>query len=172
MNRQQALFVAHYVAGNCSNATQAAIKAGYTARTANRTASRLLTHAVVAAAIQRKMGLREAQIDYSAASWLRDTLQIGAEARASGKLGPALKAQELIGRHLGLLSDARGVTRDQADLYSYLGAAMERYRERAVTDGVVTVQAVEASDGDSSQRPGARIAGEPGGTGDEVAGTP
>jgi len=143
MNRQQALFVAHYVAGNCSNATQAAIKAGYTARTANRTASRLLTHAVVAAAIQRKMGLREAQIDYSAASWLRDTLQIGAEARASGKLGPALKAQELIGRHLGLLSDARGVTRDQADLYSYLGAAMERYRERAVTDGVVTVQAVE-----------------------------
>lgn len=118
LTRKQALFVEEYL---CDlNATQAAIRAGYSARTADRQGHRLLRNAEVEAAVEAAMGARLENSQLSAA-WtldqLREVVERCMEARPildrAGKptgvyhfnSTGACRALELIGRHLGMFTD-------------------------------------------------------------------
>lgn len=58
------------------NATQAAARAGYSARTANRTGARMLSNAVIMAAVRTRLAARSARISAQADDVLRELLRI------------------------------------------------------------------------------------------------
>src|SRR4051794_41809085 len=64
LNDRQACFVAEYLVD--LNATQAAIRAGYSARTANEQAARLLANVSVAAAIAEAQAARSRRTEVTA----------------------------------------------------------------------------------------------------------
>ena len=146
---QRDAFVTAYVMG--ASAADAARQAGYSKHTAKNQGSRLLANVDVVQAIERKRAVMQTKVEYSTADWIRDTLEIGAEARAAGAHGPALKAQELVGRHIGALTNERSVSREQAELFSYLGAAMERQRAELAQSSGQTVE-LPSSDADTSPK--------------------
>lgn len=80
LTRQQELFVAEYLKD--LNATQAAIRAGYSPRTANEQAARLLVNVSIQREIQRHMDARLHRIEESADSVLKRLIE---EANADQK---------------------------------------------------------------------------------------
>lgn len=115
MNPKQARFVAEYLKD--SNATQAAIRAGYSKGSAQVTGSRLLSNAMVAEAIQKRAArLDEAAFDEALITrgWIVERLVRNYDAAFRGqpvldrygnptgqmiqKIGDANKALELLGR--------------------------------------------------------------------------
>jgi len=97
---KQQRFVNEYALDN--NATQAAIRAGYSKATAAAQASRLLTNANVAetiAAAQAKQAER-AEID---TAWV--IARLVEEAQNADKSSTRVRALELLGKHLGMFSD-------------------------------------------------------------------
>lgn len=74
LNPKQALFVEEYLVD--LNATQAAIRAGYSARTAHAQGPRLLEHAGVAAAIAERQGARLERLDVTADKVLQELASI------------------------------------------------------------------------------------------------
>jgi phage terminase small subunit len=96
---KQQRFVNEYALDN--NATQAAIRAGYSKATAAAQASRLLTNANVAetiAAAQAKQAER-AEID---TAWV--IARLVDETQNADKSSTRVRALELLGKHLGMLS--------------------------------------------------------------------
>ena len=100
MNDRQRRFVVEYAIDR--NATQAAIRAGYSPRTAYSLGARLLKHAEVANAIAEieKKAVRESQIS-------ADQVLAGlAEIATQGKVESArVRALELLGKYHGLFVD-------------------------------------------------------------------
>ncbi len=91
MTPKQARFVAEYLID--LNATQAAIRCGYSARTANRQGSRLLSNVDIAAAVAEKAQKQLASADLSAARVLEEMRRLAfSDVRAlfneSGDLRP------------------------------------------------------------------------------------
>jgi phage terminase small subunit len=95
------------------NATQAAIRAGYSTETARATASRLRTHPAVAAAIAQAVAALKARAEASSDRWLLEVLDI-AYANPDAKtedgkpatrltFGEKVRALELQGRALGFV---------------------------------------------------------------------
>lgn len=72
---KQATFVSEYLID--LNATQAAIRAGYSANTAQEQSSRLLSNVMVAAAIEKAMEARSARTEITADRVLRELGKIG-----------------------------------------------------------------------------------------------
>lgn len=66
LTRRQQRFVDEYLID--LNATQAAIRAGYSAKTAPQAASRLLTNVEIAATVNKTMGERAEKLEITAAS--------------------------------------------------------------------------------------------------------
>jgi phage terminase small subunit len=122
------MFVKEYLVD--LNATQAAIRAGYSEKTANEQASRLLANVSVSAAIQEAMDKRSERVDITAdyvLQTIQDTVERCRQVKPvldrkgdpvyvdtpSGDLTPAytfeaqavLKGCELLGRHLKLFTD-------------------------------------------------------------------
>lgn len=77
---KQARFVDEYLID--LNATQAAIRAGYSAKTANREGARLLSNADIAEAVERRKEERSKKVNIDAA-WLLDRLSQEATADIS-----------------------------------------------------------------------------------------
>lgn len=100
---KQALFVQEYLVD--LNATQAAIRAGYSDKTARSSGQRLLTNVDIQEAIQKGQLNRAKRVRRTADDVLADILRIGRKAEQTGEFGPALKAAELEGKHLGLFSE-------------------------------------------------------------------
>jgi phage terminase small subunit len=110
---KQAAFVREYLID--LNATQAAIRAGYSAKTANEQGSRLLTNVSVHSLIQKSMNERAETVGLTAADVLRDINAVKADAmrKTYDKDGnevmanhtAALKALELQGKHLKMFTD-------------------------------------------------------------------
>ena len=108
MNARQQRFVTEYLVD--LNATQAAIRAGYSPKTAQQQGSRLLTNVVVKQAIAAQHARQLKAVEVRIEDVLRDvmaiahtdlhtlTQQSGIPARWSDKL----KALELLMKHLGL----------------------------------------------------------------------
>jgi phage terminase small subunit len=100
LTRKQQRFVEEFLID--LNATQAAIRAGYSKATAAAQASRLLTNANVAetiAAAQAKQAER-AEID---TAWV--IARLVDETQNADKSSTRVRALELLGKHLGMFSD-------------------------------------------------------------------
>jgi phage terminase small subunit len=100
---RQALFVNEYLVD--LNAAQAAIRAGYSARSAHSKAYIVLHRPAVAEAIRRAVEARAERLQLSSEDVLRSIVDIRGKAVTGGKLTQALKANELLGRHLKLFTD-------------------------------------------------------------------
>jgi phage terminase small subunit len=100
---RQALFVNEYLVD--LNATQAALRAGYSAHSAKDTGYKLLHKPEVAEAICRAVEARAERLQLSSQDVLRSILDIRGKAVSDNKLTQALRANELLGRHLKLFTD-------------------------------------------------------------------
>lgn len=125
LNDKQLRFVDEYIID--LNATQAAIRAGYSPKTANEQGARLLAHVSVKAAIDAKMAKRAKKTNISQ-EWVLKQLQrvykrcmqvtpiTDSEGNPLGEYkfehSGANKSLELIGKHLGMFSDKIKVSGD------------------------------------------------------------
>ncbi len=104
MTRRQKLFVKEYLKD--LNATQAAIRAGYSERTAGSLGQRLLKNVEIQKAIQKAMKKRERNTEITAERVLKEIATI-AFAPIDDKLSyrDKIKALELLGKHQALFVD-------------------------------------------------------------------
>ena len=97
------------------NASAAARRAGYSAKTANRIGTVLLSNVDVAKAIREAKTARVERTEITADLVLGDILRIGRAAEAAEEFTPALKARELLGKHLGMFTDKVQLTGKDGD---------------------------------------------------------
>lgn len=102
---KQQRFVEEYLVD--MNGTAAYIRAGYTAtgNAAAVNAARLLTNAHIASAVQAARAELSVRTQRTVAEVMEDIRRRGKLAEEAGDFGPALKAAELEGRHLGAFED-------------------------------------------------------------------
>ncbi|GFE62874.1 terminase small subunit [Geobacter sp. AOG2] len=103
LNKKQLLFVNEYLVD--LNATQAALRAGYSPRRAGSTGSELLHQPEVGAAIRQALTTRSKKPQVSSEDIIRSIVEIRSKAVTRGSLTQALKANELLGKHLKLFTD-------------------------------------------------------------------
>ena len=119
---QQQLFVAEYMID--LNGRQAAIRAGYSARTAEVQASRLLSHVKVQAAVQKAQESLVARVEISQ-EWVIDRLReiversmasvpvVDAKGKETGVYSfqgtVANRALELLGKNIGMFVDRKEI---------------------------------------------------------------
>lgn len=104
LTAKQKIFVQEYLVD--LNATQAAIRAGYSPKTANRTASENLKKPDIQAAIHKSMQKREKRVevnqDYVISKLFEITEKEASDIPESDlKYGNKIKAIELLGKHVG-----------------------------------------------------------------------
>ena len=100
MNARRSTFVQQYIL--TGNATQAAISAGYSKKGAKQIGSRLLTDADIKEAVNKARTKAAERFEITQDKVIAEIVDIGAEARAAGVYSSALKAKELIGKHIGM----------------------------------------------------------------------
>ena len=100
MNPRRNKFVQEYLL--TGNAAQAAIAAGYSQHTARQQGCRLLTNADIKREVNVAQQKAAERCEITQDQVIADITAIGAEARAAGVFAPALKAKELIGKHIGM----------------------------------------------------------------------
>ena len=123
LTKKQDLFCQEYLVD--LNATQAAIRAGYSAKTAHVIGQENLTKPVIAAAVQTYMNARAKRIERKADDVLKDLQLVKADAMKQvidkdgnslmANHAGALKALELEGRHLKMFTDKMEVTGANGD---------------------------------------------------------
>ncbi|MBG7601821.1 MAG: terminase small subunit [Gammaproteobacteria bacterium] len=106
MPLKQERFVAEYLID--LNATQGAIRAGYSKRTARQIASELLSKPVIQRVIERKCKEAEARLELTRDDVIRGLLAAYKEAKKKGNPLAMIAAMREIGRMLGYYSSARG----------------------------------------------------------------
>ena len=102
LTEKQKRFVAEYLID--LNATQAAIRAGYSERTANEQGARLLAHVSVKEALDKERRKRERRTEITADRVLQELADIGFD-KESERTTDRLKALELVGKHLAMFTD-------------------------------------------------------------------
>lgn len=100
---KQTAFVREYLVD--LNATQAAVRAGYSERTASRIGPQLLGKNWVREAIEKAQAKRARRVEIKAEDVLRGVIEVTTQARESGDLKTALKGYELQGKHLGMWTE-------------------------------------------------------------------
>lgn len=100
---KQTAFVREYLVD--LNATQAAVRAGYSERTASRIGPQLLGKTWVREAIEKAQAKRARRVEIKAEDVLRGVIEVTTQARESGDLKTALKGYELQGKHLGMWTE-------------------------------------------------------------------
>lgn len=108
LNPKQQRFVAEYLKD--LNATQAAIRAGYSERTANEQGSRLLANVSVREAVERGQGKIADKLELTAERVLQDLEEVRVRALGDGQYAPAVRAIELRGKHIGMFVDRTETT--------------------------------------------------------------
>jgi phage terminase small subunit len=103
MTTRQKQFVEEYLV--TLNSTQAAIRAGYSPKTAEQQGYQLLHHPKVSEAIRDSQQERASRLEIHA-DWVIDRLKDEYEAASAAcHRSAAIRALELLGKHLGLFSD-------------------------------------------------------------------
>lgn len=87
------------------NATQAAIRAGYAAKTANREGSRLLSNVDVADAVAAKAAEKAASLDLSAERVLRGLFEEATRLGEGSSHAARVSAWGLLGKYYSLFTD-------------------------------------------------------------------
>ena len=100
---KQTAFVREYLVD--LNATQAAIRAGYSERTAYSVGQRLLKNVEIQRAVAAAQAKRARRVEIKAEDVLRGVIEVTTQARDSGDLKTALKGYELQGKHLGMWTE-------------------------------------------------------------------
>lgn len=108
MTPKQSRFVEEYLVD--LNATAAARRAGYSAKTADRTGPALLGNSCVSAAVAERLKERSDQVKIDAAWVLAQAVDLYAAARKAEHFPTAAKALELVGKHVDVAA-----YRDQVD---------------------------------------------------------
>lgn len=108
LSPKQAAFVAEYLID--LNATKAALRAGYSEKTAGKIGSQLLVKTRVREAIEKVQAKRAEKLERTAQDVLHDIQGVTKTARETGDLKTALKGLELEGRHLGMFRDKVDLT--------------------------------------------------------------
>lgn len=105
LTAKQQRFVAEYLIDG--NATQSAIRAGYSKATAKQIGAENLTKPYVAAALAAKQAKINEKLEITAEKVLRDLEEARIAAMADGQISAAIRASELQGKSLpgGLFSD-------------------------------------------------------------------
>ena len=100
---RQALFVKEYLVD--LNATQAAIRAGYSKKTADVQGPRLLGNAKVKSAVEKAMNERAESIGRTAKDVVLDIIRLSKTAEDAGQFNVAMKGLELEGKHYGAFTE-------------------------------------------------------------------
>ena len=100
---RQSRFVEEYLIS--LNATDAARRAGYSEKTADRIGPELLGKTCVSAAIEKARLKLSLKAGRKALDVLRDIQEVSQEARVPGNFSAALRGLELEGKHLGMFDD-------------------------------------------------------------------
>ncbi len=100
MTPKQARFVSEYMID--LNATQAAIRAGYSAKTAYSIGNENLNKPEIAAEIAAMQGKIAGKLEITAEKVLRDLEEVRTKALSEGQFAPAVRAIELHGKHIGM----------------------------------------------------------------------
>ena len=103
LTAKQQAFVAEYLVG--LNATQAAIRAGYSEKTAAVIGVENLRKPNIAQAIAEAQAQRAEKTQRTALDVLKDIQNVSKEAWRDGDLKTALKGLELEGKHAGMFTD-------------------------------------------------------------------
>ena len=91
------------------NATQAAIRAGYSPESARVTACRMLTNANIQAEIQEKKAKRTARSESDGDMVIAELEKLGFAPLGELPAASKVRALELLGRHHGVIGDKRDV---------------------------------------------------------------
>jgi phage terminase small subunit len=124
LNPKQTRFVAEYLKD--LNATQAAIRCGYSERTAKQQGSRLLTNADIAAAVAAGQERLAGKLELTAEKVLKDLEEVRTKALGENQFAPAVRAIELQGKHLGMFVEKHEHSGSIA-----FNSTLEQMRERA-----------------------------------------
>ena len=118
-------FIAEYLKDN--NATQAAIRAGYSARTSRTTSARLMADVNIKAEVDRRRAAIAKKDDIDAAWVLRELLANVERCKHDDDHGNCNRALELISRHTGGFDPKQKIehsgfieTAEQQELEAYL----------------------------------------------------
>ena len=107
LTAKQHAFVEEYLVD--MNATQAAIRAGYSPKTAYNIGSENLAKPEIAAALEKARAERSERTEITA-DWILNMLRENAEeAKAAGDRAPCNRALELLGKHVGMFKDDAAV---------------------------------------------------------------
>lgn len=99
LSPKQKRFVAEYLID--SNATQAAIRAGYSPKTAYSIGAENLKKPEIAAAVEAGFGKLVDRLEITAESLIRDVVDVRKLAKKDGVYPSALKANEMLAKTLG-----------------------------------------------------------------------
>ena len=124
---KQRTFVAEYLVD--LNATQAAIRAGYSVKTAGSIGEENLRKPEIQAAIAKAQAERAEKTQRTALDVLKDIQDVSKEARDGGDLKTALKGYELEGKHLGMFTERINLTGNLD-----LAVAIEEGRKRVSSE--------------------------------------
>ncbi|MEW6076672.1 MAG: terminase small subunit [Thermodesulfobacteriota bacterium] len=86
------------------NATQAAIRAGYSKKTAGRIGQENMQKLVIKKAIERAQTEQQQRTQITADQVVMDIMRVISKAEASNNFGATLKGLELLGKHLGMFT--------------------------------------------------------------------
>ena len=120
---KQAAFVREYLVD--LNATQAAIRAGYSQKTAGQQGEALLKKLEIQQAVKEAQSVRAAKVDLQAVHVLEGLLKEARREDERSSHGARVRAWELLGKHLGMLTDTSRVEVG-GDLSAYLAASLSR----------------------------------------------
>jgi phage terminase small subunit len=118
MTLKQQRFIDEYLID--LNATQAAIRAGYSAKTAGQIGDENLKKPQIARAVRAAMDERAARTALTADKVLADIERVRSKAEADGQLNTALRASELQGKHLKLFDRGAESQSKERDLIGEL----------------------------------------------------
>ena len=110
MTLRQRRFAEEYAA--CGNATESAKKAGYSNKTAYAQGSRLLKKVEVAARITELQAEATKRAAIEADDVIDMLLESYKDAKRANQHGPAIRAVELLGKHLALFKDRTILTEE------------------------------------------------------------
>jgi phage terminase small subunit len=128
LTEKEAAFVREYLVDK--NATQAAIRAGYSPRSAGQHGNDMLRRPVIKAALARELKAQAARTLIKADRVLLDIQHFGDKALTAGEFSTALRSRELLAKHYKLLTDRLEV-KDTTPRAERLRAARERLKARS-----------------------------------------
>lgn len=103
LSPKEAIFVTEWLVDK--NAKQAAIRAGYSVRSAAKIGFELLLRPRVMAAIRKALKDQQTRTLITADQVLHDIDRIAQKAEGAGEFNAALKGKELLGKHYKLFTD-------------------------------------------------------------------